>query len=235
MIDDFEHFMYHQKALGKLSVPRYGLFDSHHVDAILRTSYGTHRIEDLALNGFTVAANMTTNDLQVQRHGPIWQAIRGSVAIPGALPPMITDTGEVLVDGGIMNNVPVSVMRGLKLGPNVIFSLSPGQEWRVKSRYSDLPSRGRLLWQTLTRQRDTTDLPRLGEVIGRAMQVTSERNFKAAGSDLLLALPGLLGLGLLSFRQCRAQEQLGYEFTSRLLEGMGGTEGLMRWQSDWQG
>ena len=40
--------------------------------------------------------------------------LRASVALPGILPP-VTHHGHLLVDGGVMNNLPVDVMRGLRI------------------------------------------------------------------------------------------------------------------------
>ncbi|HKZ73892.1 MAG TPA: patatin-like phospholipase family protein, partial [Steroidobacteraceae bacterium] len=48
--------------------------------------------------------------------GELWRWLRASVAIPGVLPPVM-HRGEVLVDGGAMNNLPVDVMRELGRGP----------------------------------------------------------------------------------------------------------------------
>jgi len=52
----------------------------------------------------------------VRGAGELWRWLRASVAIPGVLPPVM-HRGEVLVDGGAMNNLPVDVMRELGRGP----------------------------------------------------------------------------------------------------------------------
>ena len=235
MLERFEHILHKRKALGKMVLPRFGLFDAHHTDAILDEAFGDQRLEDQPLSAYAVAANISTNELQVIREGRIATAIRASASIPGALMPYVTEDGEVLVDGGIMNNVPLDVMRGLKMGPNIVFAFSSGEDWRIKSRYSEMPSRWQILWQTLTFQRPTDDLPRFADVVGRAMQVTSSRTFRHAGlgQDQLLELPGVKGMSILGFKLARAQEALGYDYTSRLIEGMGGPEGLMAWKEDW--
>lgn len=234
MLAMFDRFFLREKALGRMTVPLYGVFDHHHLDARLRAVHGDSRLEDLPLNVFTVAANLSTNELQISRSGPSWQGLRTSASIPGALPPFITDTGEVLVDGGIMNNVPISVMRGLKTGRNMIFMLSPGDEWRVKARYDSLPSRAKLLWRLLTRRHNGGDFPKVGEVVARSMQVTSGRSFRGSGigEDILLEPPTVPGMGLFSWRLGQAQEQASYEYTMRMIDALGGPEGLLEWQQD---
>lgn len=237
MLDDFLRFLHAERAMGKFTWPLHGLIDSHHVDRVLRRAYGGRRVEDSRLSYFAVSANITTNRAETLRSGEIWRAIRASVAIPGALPPYVTDQGEVLVDGGIMENVPISATRALKQGPNVIFSLSPTEEWRVRARYHDLPGRWRTMWNVALRRGGQSDYPRIGEVITRSMQVTSGLSFRDAGQggDLLLLLPEVRGMGLLSFRMARQQEQLGYDHTSRMIDQMGGPAGLLGWQAGWNG
>jgi predicted acylesterase/phospholipase RssA len=49
--------------------------------------------------------------------------VRASTAIPAIFPPLLADDGEVLVDGGVMNNMPLDVMRercegGMVIGLN---------------------------------------------------------------------------------------------------------------------
>ena len=59
---------------------------------------------------FCVSSDLTTGRIHVHRDGTLWRALRASVALPGILPP-VTHHGHLLVDGGVMNNLPVDVMR----------------------------------------------------------------------------------------------------------------------------
>lgn len=68
--------------------------------------------EDLWLPCFSVATNLTTSRSVVHTRGSTFTAIRASVAIPGVFPPVPSD-GELLVDGGVLNNLPIDVMREL--------------------------------------------------------------------------------------------------------------------------
>jgi NTE family protein len=232
MLADYEHFFIKRKALGRFTLPWYSLLDHRHLDACMQDQLGDSRLEDLPLNFFAVGANLSTNELEVVRHGLSRHALRISTAIPVALPPWINAQGQVLVDGGVMNNVPISVMRAIKSGPNMVSMLSPGNEWQVKSAYERVPSRLALAWQLLRRQRRDDDFPRLGEVAARSMQITSGRMLRGTGlgSDLLLKPPAVPGMGLLNFKLGRAQEQAGYEYTRRFLDKAGGLEGIQAWQ-----
>jgi NTE family protein len=55
------------------------------------------------------------------QQGPVWEAVRASMAIPGLLTPAYHD-GEWLVDGGLVNPVPVSVCRAL--GADLIIAVN---------------------------------------------------------------------------------------------------------------
>jgi NTE family protein len=67
-------------------------------------------IEDLWKNFFCVASNLTQTREDVLQRGPVLQALLASVAIPGALPPVVRD-GDLLFDGGSLNNFPTDIMR----------------------------------------------------------------------------------------------------------------------------
>jgi len=67
-------------------------------------------VEDLWKNYYCVATNYSQAREQVLRRGNLVRSMLASVAIPGALPPVISD-GDLLCDGGTFNNFPVDVMQ----------------------------------------------------------------------------------------------------------------------------
>jgi predicted acylesterase/phospholipase RssA len=77
-------------------------------------------LEDLWLNCFCVSTNLTRGALEVHSRGPAWTAVRSSFSVPGLFPPMVNPRGEVLVDGGLLDNLPVSPMRAAHAGITVI-------------------------------------------------------------------------------------------------------------------
>ncbi len=66
--------------------------------------------EDLWKNWFCVASNYSQASEHVIESGALLKAMLASIAIPGALPPVLLD-GDLLCDGGTFNNFPVDVMR----------------------------------------------------------------------------------------------------------------------------
>jgi len=64
------------------------------------------RIEELDIPYLAVASDLVQNEEVIFRSGSVYEAIRASIAIPSVFTPVRTD-GRILVDGGIMNNIPL--------------------------------------------------------------------------------------------------------------------------------
>lgn len=71
---------------------------------------GEHTIEDLWLPFFCISTNLSTNDMKIHDRGLVATAVRASLALPGIFPP-VHDGEHFLVDGGVLNNFPLDVMR----------------------------------------------------------------------------------------------------------------------------
>jgi NTE family protein len=76
----------------------------------LHAAAGEIDIEDLWIDFFCVSTNLSNNVAKVHRTGRGWRAVRASMSIPGVFPPVAED-GDVLVDGGLVDNMPVEEMR----------------------------------------------------------------------------------------------------------------------------
>ena len=67
--------------------------------------------EELAIPFHAVATDFHSVDQVVFQHGPLLPALKASMAIPGVFEPVVHE-GRVLVDGGIVDNVPWRVLEG---------------------------------------------------------------------------------------------------------------------------
>jgi NTE family protein len=76
--------------------------------AALRELFGEGQLEDLWRPTAVVSTNLTRSSRDVHRQGGVAQAVRASTAIPGLLPPVLRG-GDVHVDGGLLDNLPVDV------------------------------------------------------------------------------------------------------------------------------
>ncbi len=92
------------------------------VDKQLREHFGHGQLEHLFLPVAVVAADLVTGEEVALTRGPIVEAIRASIAIPGVFPPVRSD-GRVLVDGGVLTPVPVRAVRALSKSPVLAVNL----------------------------------------------------------------------------------------------------------------
>lgn len=228
-LEAFEHFFLRRRAFSRLTVPRFGLFDHHHFDRELRRRYGELTLEDCPFNAFAISANLTRGEIEQHRFGPAWEAIRASCSIPAAVAPFVKAGGDVLVDGGILNNVPLGPMRALNPGTNVAISLSSGAPVRATQPYQALPGRYRLLGQMLSRRARDTSFPGVIEVIAESMTVTSRRTLTQLNlaTDVLLQPPAVSGMSILDWRRAREQEAAAFDWTQARLDAEGSIDALL--------
>ncbi|MGJ7460098.1 patatin-like phospholipase family protein [Halomonas sp. MA07-2] len=72
----------------------------------LESLIGDTRIEDLAIPVTTVATDLTRQREVWFQSGPLLEAIRASIAVPGVITP-VHRGDQVLVDGGLLNPLPI--------------------------------------------------------------------------------------------------------------------------------
>ncbi len=89
-----------------------GLFGGKRLEATLTEHLGDIRIEDLQQQFVAVTTELTTGHEIWLREGPMVPAIQASYALPGIFPPQNIN-GQWLIDGALVNPVPVSVCRAL--------------------------------------------------------------------------------------------------------------------------
>lgn len=92
--------------------PRSGLIDGQKIAEFVRAHVPSARIEDLLLPFAAVATDITNGEQVVATTGDLTEAVRASIAVPGIVIP-VRSNGRVLVDGGLVNPVPVSVARAM--------------------------------------------------------------------------------------------------------------------------
>lgn len=114
-----------------------GLIDGKQVVALLRRLGIDQPIESFARPYAAVATDLTTGREIWFRSGSILDAVRASIAIPGIFSPAHAD-GQWLLDGGLINPVPVSVCRAL--GANVIIAINlNGDQFARRARTGPAP------------------------------------------------------------------------------------------------
>ena len=87
----------------------------------LRELIGDHQIEDLPISYTAVASDLKRQREVWLKAGSLFDAIRASIAIPTLFTP-VRHEGRLLVDGGLVNPVPVSVVRAM--GADVVIAVN---------------------------------------------------------------------------------------------------------------
>ncbi|MBL8535952.1 MAG: patatin-like phospholipase family protein [Hyphomonadaceae bacterium] len=103
--------------LGDYVLPVVGLVRGRRVEDRLREHFGETLIEDLHIPYFAVSTNLVAGESRVHRGGLLRWALRASISLPGILPPVIDADQGLLVDGAVLKNFPVDVLKDLHRGP----------------------------------------------------------------------------------------------------------------------
>jgi NTE family protein len=103
--------------LGDYVIPVVGMVRGRRVDDRLQEHFGETLIEDLTTPFFAVSTNLIAGAIRVHRAGSLRKALRASISLPGILPPVVVGDHELLVDGAVLLNFPVDVLRDMHRGP----------------------------------------------------------------------------------------------------------------------
>ncbi len=214
LTDRFRRAFVEAKPLRDYTLPFVSLVSGRKVSRLLRHDFGDVTIEDLPLTFFCVSSNLTTGHSEVHRRGELWRWLRASVAIPGVLPPVV-HKGEVLVDGGTMNNLPVDAMRELGRGPVIGCDVGADRAFTTDSDEVDVP----LPWQLMSWFRTRRHRPNIFQILWRAGMVNSSAMTAAhrEKTDLLLQ-PPLAQIDMLNWSAFERAIAAGYEYAVRRLE-----------------
>ena len=215
MTEVFRRCFYDTNPLSDYTLPFISLVSGRKASRLLQEAFGARDIEDLPLPYFCVSSNLTTGEAAVHRSGPLWQWLRASISIPGILPPVCMD-GEVHVDGGVINNLPVDVMRKYHQGE--VIAVDIGGNYVIKSAIDqvDLPP----IWQLASEWFRNKRRPRLSQILLRAGMVNSgSAALEARELSTLLLTPPLDDIDLLEWKAFYRAIDRGYQHTLRIVGG----------------
>jgi len=212
------------------TLPLVSLFASKKLTQVLRTLFQEVQIEDLWRPYFCISCNVTQGREVVHREGALWKAVRASVAIPGVFSPILDD-GDVLVDGGVINNFPIDVMRDL-CGNGIVIGVnaSPTRHRHREYRFGPSISGWWVLWRRLN---PFTPAPPVPSIVGSLMRVLGVNSLYRERAvrhlaDLLIQ-PSVEGVGILEFDSYPEIIEIGYQAARQALaawmSGMSMVEG----------
>ena len=193
-------------------------------DRLLAEHLGPAPIEDLPLRFFCVSANLTRAEEVIHERGPLWPGVRASLSLPGIFPPVYA-AGDLLIDGGALDNVPVGVMRGrIGNGCIVAVDVSPEVEPLTVTPFEGGMSGWRVLGGRLNPFAPPRQVPRVVDILSRSTGLSQVRHRRAALDDHridLLLRPPVAGVGTLDFKGGVALIKVGYRHAAEALAKSG--------------
>jgi NTE family protein len=115
---------------------------------------------------------------------------------------MFTDEGRMLVDGGVVDNIPLAPMKALKSGPNLVVHFSARTAEPYTVRYESIPGRWQLLGRMLNpfAREKLPDVPGPVSILRRCVGVHQNPGLLPIGPlDLVLAPPPFPGSSFINF------------------------------------
>jgi EmrB/QacA subfamily drug resistance transporter len=185
------------------TVPRHSLARGARSRAgLLRTLGSDTVLEGLPRQLQVVSTCLLSRTRQVHRTGHLADAVAASCRLPILFPPIPTDDGRLLIDGGVLDNLPVDVLLERDEGPVVAVNISmSGGSGRSGSR----TGRPRI--------------PALGDTLFRTMMIGAGGAVQAAHErGAVVVTPAANGVGLLEFHQFDVMVRAGREAARALLE-----------------
>ena len=210
-----------------------GLIAGDRLKRLLDRDLSSMRIESLPLRFATVATELGTGHEIWLTRGPLVETMRASYALPGVFDPVKLG-GRWLMDGALVNPIPVTVARAL--GADVVICVNLNGDIRVRGTV--IQSHGAdedavveavieepRRWGLFSGRRDAspkrpTDAPGIANVMMDAFNITQDRiaRSRLAGDppDIMIC-PKLSPVGLFEFHRADDCIALGREATERAL------------------
>lgn len=218
MVHHCKETFIHSKPFSKYTLPlvsilRHGVFDKS-----ASNSFGEGDIEDCWIKYFCIASNLSKAEEISLCQGPLREAVLASMAMPGTVAPRIHSEG-LLVDGGILNNLPADVMQQ---HAHIVVSVNTSNESQMQLKIDEFPSPWRLFIQKLLRPQYRTNVPGIMDIMMRSALLASAQNERRVRecSNLYLR-PPVGDYKLMDMNKITEIVDAGYRYTKDMLEKHG--------------
>ncbi len=196
------------KPFSDFTIPMMSLIRGRRMDRMLR-EHLDYRIEDMPIPFFCVSCNLDNGSTNLHEDGDLPEALRASAALPGIIPPAVVNQ-RLTIDGAVVNNLPVDVMRSKPVSRIVAVDLTSAE--RVEVDYARVPSpwavfRGRYLpWSRRHRVPSLSTIMLKATLLGTLQRVREQ----GAQADILLH-PPVRRFGMTEVKSFEQIVQTGYE------------------------
>lgn len=161
------------KILFDYTLPFTSVMASKKVTQMMHRLFGDRQIEDLWISFFCTATNLSTAQLEIFQQGPLWRAVRSTLAIPGVFTPVM-ENGEILVDGGVLNNFPVQLTADFCKSEYIIgVHMGLQKEGKRDYEFDTSLSGWQILFRRLNPFRKAMHVPSLASLLMNTLEVNS--------------------------------------------------------------
>ena len=229
ILQSCKHAFVDDRPLRDLTVPVFSLLSGRKLARTLNHYIGDVDIEDLWQPYFCISSNLSESRLHVHDRGRLWQAMQASAALPGLLPPIVAD-GRLYVDGGVVDNLPIGVMKRFISGATVAVEATVKVEYSIAA--DEFPSPLDYLRSRLT-GRSRPMLPTLPSLLVKSTMLggSSERSELREGIDLHIN-PPVQGFGFFDWDAIYAIVEVGYRHAQACLRAWLDGHAERRWRDD---
>ncbi|KAF1987154.1 lysophospholipase NTE1 [Aulographum hederae CBS 113979] len=203
-----------------LTYPTASYTTGHEFNRGIFKTFGTSQIEDFWLDFYCNTTNISKSRTEYHTSGYVWRYVRASMSLAGLLPPLC-DEGDMLLDGGYIDNLTVAHMKSL--GADVIFAVDVGAlDDDTPQMFGDTLSG---FWALFNRWNPISSYPNppaLSEIQARLAYVSSvdalERAKTMPGCRYMR--PDVEGYGTLEFGKFQELYHVGYAYGKEYLAKM---------------
>jgi NTE family protein len=190
--------------IGDYTAPTVSLIKGRRTRHLLRNHLGGREIQALARQFRCMSVDLLGRAPLEHRRGDLAEAVSASVSIPVLFPPMRLEN-RLLVDGGVLDNLPVRLLAERDEGPLLAVNIAMGSGGGRSARTG--PPR----------------MPSMGDTLLRVMMIGSGGAVQAAReSGATVITPPPLGVGTLEWHQFDLVVQAGRMAAREMLDQTGG-------------
>ena len=203
------------RPLDDVTLPLFSLLRGKKLARTLQHHVGDVDIEDLWQPYFCVSSNLSRSAVHVHHSGSLWRALLASVSLPGLLPPVVVD-GDLYVDGGVLDNLPVGVMKQF-IGGNTI-AVDPTVRFEYAVDTESFPAPLQYVRSRLAREGAARELPMLANLLIKCTVLGGRGGRGQLQDDTDLYLnPPMRDYGFLDWDAIYEIVDVGYRYTQERL------------------
>ncbi len=203
-----------KRALFDYTLPLASLLKSAKLTRFCHEVYKEVRIEDLWIPFFCVSSNLADGKEVIHDRGPLWRVVRSTISLPGIFSPVPTPSGQLLIDGAVLNTFPVDIMQEQLGGRGSIIGVNVSQivEIREYYNYGTSLSGWHVLMSRINPFAKKIRIPRLVETLLRSTDIKSiiRLNETKAMLDILVE-PDVSEIPLMEFKSYERISEIGYQ------------------------